>query len=71
VAPLDREPALVAAKVENFWSVRVEPHLGQAGASWFLVKTSFSKTCPHLGQAYSKIGMGYEWSSLGLISQPA
>jgi hypothetical protein len=56
-APSVLGPALAAAKVENFCSARLEPHLGQAGASWLRLKTSFSKTYPHSGQAYSKIGM--------------
>jgi hypothetical protein len=65
------EPALAVAKVENFCSARSEPHWGQRGASWFLLKTSFSKTKPHTGQAYSKIGMGYLSGSLDLIAQLA
>jgi hypothetical protein len=33
------------------------------------VSTSFSKTCPQLEQAYSKIGMAKRAHSLGLMSQ--
>jgi hypothetical protein len=33
------------------------------------VNTSFSKTCPQLEQAYSKIGMANRAHSLGLMSQ--
>ena len=71
MARLDPGPALTVAKVENFCSARLEPHWGQAGASWLLFRTSFSKTYLHTGQAYSKIGMGYLGDSLGLISQLA
>ena len=67
----DREPALAVAKDENFCSDRLEPHWGQRGASWLLLRTSFSKTNPHTGQAYSKIGMGYLGGSLDLIAQLA
>jgi hypothetical protein len=48
------------AKTENFSSTRFHPHLGHSGGSWLRVNTSFSKTCPQLEQAYSKIGMGYQ-----------
>jgi hypothetical protein len=45
------------AKVENCCSVFLEPHLGQIGAGWFLLRTSFSKLFLHFWQVYSKIGI--------------
>jgi hypothetical protein len=46
------------AKVENCCSVFLDPHLGQTGAGWFLLSTSFSKVILHFWQVYSKIGIG-------------
>jgi hypothetical protein len=46
------------AKVENCCSVFLEPHLGQTGAGWFLLSTSFSKVFLHFWHVYSKIGIG-------------
>jgi hypothetical protein len=57
------------ANTENFCSTPFHPHLGHSGGSWLRVNTSFSKTCPQLEQAYSKIGMGNRDHSLGLMSQ--
>lgn len=57
------------ANVENICSTRFHPHWGHSGGSWLRVNTSFSKTCPQLEQAYSKIGMVNRAHSLGLISQ--
>ena len=57
---------LVVAKVENFCSTRFHPHWGHSGGSCWRVKTSFSKTCPQLEQAYSKIGMADRTHSLGV-----
>ena len=57
------------AKVENFCSTRFHPHWGHCGGSCWRVKTSFSKTCPQLGQAYSKIGIVIRAHFLGLMSQ--
>ncbi len=57
------------AKVENFCSTFLQPHWGHCGGSWLRDKTSFSKMCPQLGQAYSKIGILNPAHFLGLISQ--
>jgi hypothetical protein len=46
------------AKVENCCAVFLEPHLGQTGAGWFLLSTSFSKVFLQFSQVYSKIGIG-------------
>jgi hypothetical protein len=61
------EPAV--ANTENFCSTRFHPHWGHSGGSWWRVKTIFSKTCPQLQQAYSKIGMANRDHSLGLMLQ--
>lgn len=53
----DVAEAVLEAKEENFCSTCFQPHLGHAGGSWLRLSTSFSKTSPHFGQAYSKIGM--------------
>jgi len=60
--------APAVAKVENFCSTRFPPHCGHSGGSWRRVKTIFSKTCPQLGQAYSKIGMANQTHSSRLRS---
>jgi hypothetical protein len=57
------------ANVENFCSTRFHPHWGHSGDSWLRVNTSFSKMCPQLAQAYSKMGMANRAHSLGLRSQ--
>jgi hypothetical protein len=57
------------ANVENFCSTRFHPHWGHSGGSGLRVNTSFSKTCPQLEQAYSKIGMAKQAHFLGLMSQ--
>jgi len=67
--PADLLGALPVANTENFCSTRFHPHLGHSGGSWLRVNTIFSKTCPQLQQAYSKIGMGNRSHSLGLMSQ--
>jgi hypothetical protein len=67
--PADLLGAPPVANTENFCSTRFHPHLGHSSGSWLRVNTSFSKTCPQLEQAYSKIGMGYRSHSLGLRSQ--
>jgi hypothetical protein len=57
------------ANTENFCSTCFHPHWGHSGGSWWRVNTIFSKTCPQLEQAYSKIGMGNRDHSLCLMSQ--
>ena len=57
------------AKVEKIFSTRFQPHWGHSGGSWLRVNTSFSKTCPQLEQAYSKMGMAKQTHSLSLRSQ--
>jgi hypothetical protein len=54
---VERVPALLELKVENFCLTCSEPQLGQAGACWLFPRISFSKTFPHFAQTYSKIGM--------------
>lgn len=54
---VERALALLELKVENFCLTCFEPQLGQAGASWFFPRISFSKTFPHFAQTHSKIGM--------------
>ena len=61
--------APAVANVENFSSTRFPPHWGHSGGSGLRVNTSFSKTCPQLQQAYSKIGMANQAHFLGLMSQ--
>jgi len=67
--PVDLLGPPPVANTENFCSTRFHPHLGHSGGSWLRVNTIFSKTCPQLEQAYSKIGMGNRSHSLGLMSQ--
>jgi hypothetical protein len=68
-APADLFAGPAVAKVENLFSTCFHPHCGHFGGSAWRVKTSFSKTCPHLEQEYSKIGIADRSHSLGLISQ--
>jgi hypothetical protein len=68
-APADLLVGPAVAKVENFCSTRFHPHWGHSGGSELRFNTSFSKTFPQLGQAYSKIGMANRGHSLGLMSQ--
>jgi len=62
--PLEQPPppgladAPEVAKEENCCSVRGEPQCGHLVTSGFFPRTNFSKTFPHLWQAYSKIGIG-------------
>ena len=69
LAPVDSHLALPVANTENFCSTLFHPHWGHSGGSWLRVNTIFSKTCPQLQQAYSKIGIGNRSHSLGLMSQ--
>jgi hypothetical protein len=70
VAPADLLATPAVANAENRGSTCFRLHLGHSGGSWSRLITSFSKMCPQLGQAYSKIGMETELNhSLGLMSQ--
>jgi hypothetical protein len=48
--PASSPPRPAAAKVENFFTNWVEPHLGQGVPSQFEERTSTSESFPHFSQ---------------------